>query len=94
MLIAWLHRSSQPLSAVRARISTVWEPVEQARYDNTIASLCAQLDAATFAAAWAAGQAMTLEQAIAEALQTGAMATGSVAAPRGATVSIEEMHLV
>jgi hypothetical protein len=35
------------------------------------------------------GRAMTLEQAIAEALQTGAMATGPKSAPRGANRSTE-----
>ena len=37
-------------------------------YDRTIATIRAQLDEATFATAWAAGHALSLEQAIAEAL--------------------------
>jgi len=37
-------------------------------YDRAVASVRAQLDEATFGAAWAEGQALTLEQAIAEAL--------------------------
>jgi tetratricopeptide (TPR) repeat protein len=37
-------------------------------YQQDIATVRAQLDDASFAAAWAAGQALTLEQAIAEAL--------------------------
>jgi hypothetical protein len=41
-----------------------------------VAAARAQLDGVTFAAAWAAGQALTLEQAIAEALK----ATSSAAA--------------
>jgi predicted ATPase len=41
---------------------------EQAAYDHICTAVRAQLDEAAFAAAWAAGQAMSLEQAIAEAL--------------------------
>jgi hypothetical protein len=37
-------------------------------HEHLIAAVRAHLDEATFAAAWAAGQALTLEQAIAEAL--------------------------
>jgi tetratricopeptide (TPR) repeat protein len=43
-------------------------PAGHAVHAHTLAAVHAQLDAATFAAAWAAGQALTLEQAIAEAL--------------------------
>ena len=43
------------------------EPVDQIQQDRNIAVARAQLDAATFAAAWAEGQAMSLEQAIEEA---------------------------
>jgi hypothetical protein len=42
--------------------------VDRADYDRDFAAVRAQLDEATFAAAWAAGQAMPLKQAIAEAL--------------------------
>ena len=38
------------------------------RYDRQLARTRAQVDEATFAAAWAAGQALTVEQAVAEAL--------------------------
>ena len=37
-------------------------------HEHFVATVRAQLDEATFAAAWAEGQALTLEQAIAEAL--------------------------
>jgi hypothetical protein len=37
-------------------------------YARDVANVRAQLDAATFAAAWAEGEALTVEQAIAEAL--------------------------
>jgi tetratricopeptide (TPR) repeat protein len=43
-------------------------PTGRAVHAHTLATVRAQLDDATFAAAWAAGQAMTLDQAIAEAL--------------------------
>jgi hypothetical protein len=43
-------------------------PAARSYYDHTLAAARAQLDDATFAAAWAAGQVLTLEQAIAEAL--------------------------
>jgi predicted ATPase/class 3 adenylate cyclase/DNA-binding XRE family transcriptional regulator len=45
-----------------------WPQAARAAYAHTVAAVRAQLDAATLAAAWAEGQAMTLEQAIAEAL--------------------------
>jgi predicted ATPase/DNA-binding XRE family transcriptional regulator len=44
-------------------------PVDRANYDGAVAVARAQLDDATFDAAWATGWAMTLEQAIAEALR-------------------------
>jgi len=43
-------------------------PAARATYERAVAAARAQLDEATFAAAWAEGQAMTLEQAIAYAL--------------------------
>jgi predicted ATPase/DNA-binding SARP family transcriptional activator len=43
------------------------EPLDQAHYDSVVATARAHLDETAFAAAWAAGQAMTLEQAIAYA---------------------------
>jgi hypothetical protein len=44
-----------------------FDMVDQAAYDQHVAAVRAQLDPATFEAAWAAGQALSLEQAIAEA---------------------------
>jgi hypothetical protein len=41
---------------------------EQAAFDRSIAAARAQLDEAMFARAWAAGQAMPVEQAVKEAL--------------------------
>jgi hypothetical protein len=65
------------------RAAGLWGAVEAARvatgvpvaayeardYNRWLAAARAQLDEATFAAAWAAGQAMSLEQAIAEAFR-------------------------
>jgi hypothetical protein len=42
--------------------------VDQGEYDRNLAAVRAQVDAEAFAAAWAEGQAMTLEQAIAYGL--------------------------
>jgi len=47
------------------------EPIHRAEYDRTVAAIQTQLDEAAFAAAWAEGRAMTLEQAIAFALSKG-----------------------
>ena len=44
------------------------DPIDRADYDRDVAAIRAQLDETTFAAAWAAGRALSLEQAIAEAL--------------------------
>jgi hypothetical protein len=55
-------------AALRERIGAPLPPVDRADYDRDVASAHAQLDEVTFDAAWAAGQALTLEQAIAEAL--------------------------
>jgi predicted ATPase/class 3 adenylate cyclase len=68
------RRAAQLLGAVEAlreAIGSPLSPLERADYDHSVAAARAQLDAATFAAAWAAGRAMSLEQAIAEALAVG-----------------------
>jgi DNA-binding NarL/FixJ family response regulator len=68
-------------------------PVERAPYERDMAAVRAQLDEASFAAAWAAGQAMTLEEAIAETerislktppAQTAAEVPGQAAQPSSA----------
>jgi hypothetical protein len=41
---------------------------DRVRYERTVAAVRAALDAVAFVAAWAAGRALPLEQAIAEAL--------------------------
>jgi non-specific serine/threonine protein kinase len=60
--------------AARRLINVPIPPSERLRYDRLVVTVRAQLDEETFAAAWAAGQALTLEQAVAEAL-TGAVPT-------------------
>lgn len=44
------------------------EPIDRAKHDRSVATVRACLDEATLGAAWAEGQAMTMEQAIALAL--------------------------
>ncbi len=53
---------------LRVRIGALAQPIERAVYAESVASVRAQLNQATFAAAWAEGRALTMEQAIAEAL--------------------------
>jgi non-specific serine/threonine protein kinase len=45
------------------------DPIDRIEYDRNLAAVRAELDAATFAAAWAAGCALTMEPAVAYALQ-------------------------
>jgi tetratricopeptide (TPR) repeat protein len=56
------------VEAVRAAIGSVVLPAFRAGYDRGMAAARAALDEEAFAAAWAAGQAMTPEEAIADAL--------------------------
>jgi hypothetical protein len=50
------------------RFYTPWSIYRQ-EYDRTLVAVRAQLSVEAFAAAWAEGQAMTLEQAISYALE-------------------------
>ena len=54
--------------ASRTNLAWAWPIGARVDYERDVATVRAQLDAATFAAAWAEGAAMTLEQAIAAAL--------------------------
>ena len=47
---------------------STWPPEHRNHYQRTLAAVRAVLDPAAFEAAWAAGRALTLEQAITEAL--------------------------
>jgi len=60
----WLSAAGALLDATGA---VVW-PADRTDYDRNVAAVRAQLDDATFAAAWAAGLAIPLEQAINEVL--------------------------
>jgi tetratricopeptide (TPR) repeat protein len=66
------------VTALRAALNTPMWPAERVEYERHITAVRAQLDEATFAAAWAEGRAMTLEQALAEALDEGAGPTGQI----------------
>ena len=55
-------------AAWRTRLGFVIPPGEQERYEADVAAARALLPPYAFAAAWAAGQALTLEEAVAEAL--------------------------
>ncbi len=50
--------------------ATLW-PANRMDHDRNVAAVRSQLDDSTFAAAWDQGRALTLEQAIADAMQTG-----------------------
>jgi predicted ATPase/class 3 adenylate cyclase len=71
--------------APRAHLGAPLPPGERNGYDHNLAAIRAQLDEATFTAAWKAGQALTLEEAVAEALalmtETGAEGDGYAAKP-------------
>jgi hypothetical protein len=69
---ASLQRAAQlfgAAEAMRESIGAVIEPDERADYDRQLAILHAGLDPAALAEAWAAGRAMTFEQATAFALE-------------------------
>jgi non-specific serine/threonine protein kinase len=56
------------IAALRAALNVPMWPAERVEYERHVAATRAQLDEATFAVAWAEGRALTLEQAIVEAL--------------------------
>jgi DNA-binding CsgD family transcriptional regulator len=56
-------------AALRNAIGAPLPPTDRVSYERMVDNLRVQLDAATFEAAWAEGQAFTLEQAIAAAEQ-------------------------
>jgi hypothetical protein len=59
---------------LRAAIGIVLAPPERNAYERCVAAARARLDAETFAAIWAAGKAMSLEQAVEYALASRASA--------------------
>jgi hypothetical protein len=56
------------VNALLDPISASLDPADRAEYDSILTYARGQLDDATFAVAWAAGQVLTPEQAIAGAL--------------------------
>ncbi|HSH77819.1 MAG TPA: tetratricopeptide repeat protein, partial [Herpetosiphonaceae bacterium] len=56
--------------ALRERIGIVVDPDDRPEYARDVAAARRQLDETAFAAAWAEGRAMTLEQAVAYALES------------------------
>ncbi len=56
-------------SSLRTLLGAPLTPIDRPYYQQTVAALRAQLDEPTFLKAWTEGQAMTLEEAIAEAMQ-------------------------
>ena len=66
---------------LRDAVGTVIPPPERALYQQEVAHVRAQLNEATFHAAWEAGRALALEQAIAEALTAVGDETTQAAAP-------------
>jgi predicted ATPase/class 3 adenylate cyclase len=65
------ERGARLLGAAQALVETmsaVWDPVERTEYDRHLAAVKVQLVETAFTAEWAAGHALSLDQAIAEAL--------------------------
>jgi len=56
-------------SSLRTMLGAPLPPIDRLSYEQTVAAVRAQLDEPAFAAAWTEGQAMTLEEALAEAVQ-------------------------
>jgi len=71
-------------TAIREGIRAPLPPVDRPRRDAALARLHTALGATPFAAAWAEGQAMTLAQAIAEALSPLGDEAAQATAPRAA----------
>jgi non-specific serine/threonine protein kinase len=77
-LAAVTGMQGQPVSAtrlygfaesLRTLLGAPLTPMDRPSYEQTVAALRTQLDEPTFLKAWTEGQAMTLEEAIAEAMQ-------------------------
>lgn len=77
-LAAVTGMQGQPVSAarlcgsaesLRTLLGAPLTPIDRPYYEQTVAAIRAQLDEPTFLKAWTTGQAMTLEEAIAEAVQ-------------------------
>jgi predicted ATPase/DNA-binding CsgD family transcriptional regulator len=62
-------RLSGAASSLRTLLGAPLTPIDRSSYEQTVAAVRALLDEPTFLNAWTEGQAMTLEEAIAEAVQ-------------------------
>ena len=62
-------RLSGSAQSLRTLLGAPLTPIDRASYEQTVAALRELLDESTFTAAWTEGQAMPLEEAIAEAAQ-------------------------
>jgi tetratricopeptide (TPR) repeat protein len=78
------QRATRLCGAVEGLVESLGKPFEsylpaddRVHYDRTFAAIHDQIDDATFAAHWAAGRVLTLDEAIAEALAESAVADGS-----------------
>ncbi|MBX3066031.1 MAG: tetratricopeptide repeat protein [Anaerolineae bacterium] len=78
VLAGALSTSGQPRQAARLygawqgtmeKLEALTQPADKPEHDRNIASIRAQLDEATFSAAWEEGRALTLEQAASAALE-------------------------
>ena len=72
MIRADMHRAAQLFGASEALSESIYStllPYDHDQYTRTVVALHNQLDKATFNSAWAAGRAMSMEQAIAFALE-------------------------
>jgi non-specific serine/threonine protein kinase len=56
-------------ASLRSQLGAPLPPIDRPAYAQSVAALHAQLDEPTFLSAWTVGQAMTLEEALAEAAQ-------------------------
>ena len=87
------------LGAVGAQLSQinhVLDPIDQEDYDRSLASARAELVVATFDQAWKEGQALSLEQACAEAVALGAKAEAMIpsAEPHPAGLTAREVEVL
>ena len=70
--------------SLREAIGTILSPVEHHFYDPYLAAARAQLDEATWEAAWAEGKAMMLEEACEYALSEEKLASSTISVPKQA----------
>jgi DNA-binding CsgD family transcriptional regulator len=94
--VASTQERPQPAARLLGAATARWEAasyqldrVDQTAYGHNLATVRAQIDPATFDAAWADGQALPLEQAIAEAQD---IADAAQSAPDGQLASVASPH--